>query len=51
MQRQEFPDFTIRQGLVVGVMPGATSKEVEDKLARPVEDYLFTFNEVDKKKT
>ncbi len=51
MQRQEFPDFTIRQGLVVGVMPGATSEEVEDKLARPVEDYLFTFNEVDKKKT
>ena len=51
MQRQEFPDFTIRQGLVVGVMPGATTEQVEDKLARPVEDYLFTFNEVDKTKT
>lgn len=51
MQRQEFPDFTIRQGLVVGVMPGATTEQIEDKLARPVEDYLFTFNEVDKTKT
>jgi multidrug efflux pump subunit AcrB/outer membrane protein TolC len=51
MPRQEFPDFTIRQGLVIGVMPGATAKEVEERLARPVEDYLFSFKEVKKKKT
>ncbi len=51
MQRQEFPAFTIRQGLVIGVMPGATSEEVEDQLARPVEDFLFSFNEVNKAKT
>lgn len=51
MPRQEFADFTIRQGLVVGVMPGATSEEVEEQLTRPVEDYLFSFNEVDKQKT
>jgi multidrug efflux pump subunit AcrB/outer membrane protein TolC len=51
MQRQEFGEFTIRQGLVVGVMPGATSEEIEEQLARPVEDYLFSFNEVNKKKT
>lgn len=51
MQRQEFGDFTIRQGLVVGVMPGATSEEVEEQLTRPVEDYLFSFNEVNKAKT
>lgn len=51
MPRQEFPDFTIRQGLVVGVMPGASSKEIEEQVARPVEDYLFSFNEVNKKKT
>jgi multidrug efflux pump subunit AcrB/outer membrane protein TolC len=51
MPRQEFPDFTIRQGLVVAVMPGATSQEVEEQVARPVEDYLFSFNEVNKKKT
>lgn len=51
MPRQEFPDFTIRQGLVIGVMPGASSKEVEERLTKPVEAYLFGFNEVDKKKT
>lgn len=51
MQRQEFPDFTIRQGIVVGVMPGATSKEVEERLTKPIETYLFSFNEVNKKKT
>jgi multidrug efflux pump subunit AcrB/outer membrane protein TolC len=51
MQRQEFGDFTIRQGLVVGVMPGATAEEVENELTRPVENYLFSFNEVDKQQT
>lgn len=51
MPRQEFPDFTIRQGLVIGVMPGATSAEVEEQLAKPVEEYLFSFQEVNKKKT
>jgi len=51
MPRQEFPDFTVRQGLVVGVMPGSTSAEVEQQLAQPVEEYLFSFEEVDKKKT
>ena len=51
MPRQEFPDFTIREGLVIGLMPGATSHEVEEQMAKPVEDYLFSFNEVNKKKT
>jgi len=31
MPRNEFPEFTIRQGLVVGVYPGATSQEVEEQ--------------------
>src|SRR5512138_85922 len=51
MPRQEFPEFTIRQGLVIGVMPGASSAEVEQRLARPVEEYLFTYGEVNKAKT
>lgn len=51
MPRQEFPDFTVRQGLVVGVMPGATSAEVEQQLAKPVEEFLFSFQEVNKNKT
>lgn len=51
MPRQEYPDFTIRQGLVVGLMPGATTQEVEERVAKPVEEYLFGFKEVEKKKT
>lgn len=51
MPRQEFPSFTIRQGLVVGVMPGASSDEIEEQITKPVETYLFGFEEVNKKKT
>ena len=29
MPKQEFPVFTIRQGLVVGVYPGVSSSEIE----------------------
>lgn len=51
MPKNEFPPFTIRQGVVVAVYPGATSEEVEDQLARPLERYLFTYSEVNRKKT
>lgn len=51
MPKQEFPEFTIRQGVVVGVYPGAASTEVEEQLAKPLERYLFTFKEVKKRKT
>lgn len=51
MPRQEFPQFTIRQGLVVAVMPGANSREVEQQVTRVVENYLFGFDEVNKAKT
>lgn len=51
MPKQEFPIFTIRQGVVVGVYPGATSAEVEEQLTKPLERYLFTFKEVKKSKT
>lgn len=51
MPKQEFPPFTIRQGLIVGVYPGATSEEVEEQLAKPLERFLFTYKEVKKAKT
>jgi len=51
MPKQEFPVFTIRQGVVVGVYPGATSAEVEEQLAKPLEKFLFTFKDVKKAKT
>ena len=49
--KAEFPDFTIRQGVVVAVYPGATAEEIEMQVARPLERYLFTFEEVKRRKT
>ena len=51
MPKQENPIFVIRQGIVIGVYPGADSKVVEEQLARPLENYLLTFPEVNREKT
>lgn len=51
MPKQEFPTFTVRQGLVIGVYPGATSDEVEEQLAKPLENFIFSYKEVKKRKT
>ena len=51
LKKNEFPDVTIRQGVVAVVYPGATAEEIEQRVATPVEQYLFTFGDVDKKKT
>lgn len=51
MPRNEFPTFTIRQGVIVGVYPGATSAEVEKQLTTEVENYIFGYKEVKKAKT
>ena len=51
MPKDEFPHATIRQGVVVAVYPGATSEEVEQQVARPLERYLFTYGEINRDKT
>ena len=51
MPKQEYPIFTIRQGVVIGVYPGADSKTIEEQLTKPLEKYLFTYPEVNRKKT
>lgn len=51
MPRREYPEFTIRKGVVVGIYPGATSLEVEEQLTTAVENYIFGYEEVNKKKT
>jgi multidrug efflux pump subunit AcrB len=51
MPRQEFPESKIYQGLVIGVFPGASSQQVEEQLTTRVENYLFGYKEVNKKKT
>ena len=51
MPRNEFPEFTIRQGLIVGIYPGATSEQVEEQLTTKVESFLYGFEEVNREKT
>lgn len=51
MKKNEFPNFTIRQGLVVALYPGATSEDVEQQVTKPLENYIFSYNEVKRKNT
>lgn len=48
MNKDEFPSFKIKQGLVVGVYPGASVAEVEQQLTVPLEQTLISFAEVDR---
>lgn len=49
--KQDFPTFTIRQGVVIGVYPGATSLEVEEQITKPLENFTFGYKEIRKDKT
>lgn len=51
MNKNEFPDFTVRQGLVIAAYPGATAEEIEEQVTKPLENYIFSYKEVKKKKT
>lgn len=51
MPKQEYPTITVRQALVVGIYPGATPEQVEERLTKPLEEYLFRFKEVQRKNT
>ena len=48
MNKDEFPQFTIRQGLVASLYPGATAEEVEQQVTIPLENYINSFEAVDK---
>lgn len=51
MNKNEFPDFTIRQGIVIAAYPGATAEDVEEQVTKPLENFIFTYKEVKKEKT
>lgn len=51
MRKNEFPDCTIRQGIVVAVCPGNTVSEIEQRVVKPLENYIFRYKEVNKAKT
>jgi multidrug efflux pump subunit AcrB len=51
MNKNETPDFTIRQGIVAAACPGYTAQEIEEQIAKPLENYIFSYKEVKKEKT
>lgn len=51
MDKNEFPSFTIREGVVAAVYPGATPEQMQQEVLKPLEDYIFSYKEVDKTKT
>ncbi|MDE6370747.1 MAG: efflux RND transporter permease subunit [Duncaniella sp.] len=51
MDKNEFPSFTIREGVVAAVYPGATVEQIEKEVLKPLEDYVFSYKEVSKKNT
>lgn len=51
MPKQEMPVFTIRQGAVVAVCPGMSSLDIEQRVAPEVENFIFSYEEVNKAKT
>lgn len=51
MPRRSDPEITIRQALVIAAYPGATAKQMEEQVTKPLEDKLFTYSEVKKDET
>lgn len=51
MDKNEFPTFTIREGVVAAVYPGATVEQIEQEVLKPLEDYVFSYKQVNKKNT
>ena len=51
INKNEFPDFTIRQGIVIAAYPGVTAQEMEEQVTKPLEKYIFQYREVKKEKT
>lgn len=51
MNKDEFPTFEIKNGLIAGIYPGADAEEVEKQLTEPLEDVLFSFSEISRDNT
>lgn len=51
LNKDEFPQFTIRQAVIAAVYPGATAQEVEEQVTKPLERFLFTYQEINKSTT
>ena len=51
MNKDEFPTFEIKQGLIAAVYPGADVHQVEEEVGKPIEKLLFSMKEINRKNT
>lgn len=51
MSRRDSPEITVRQALIVCYYPGAKAVQVEEQVTKQIEDKLFSYAEVKKRKT
>lgn len=51
MPRSENPVITVRQAMIQAALPGATETQVESQLTEKIEEYIFSFPEINKAKT
>lgn len=51
MNKDEFPTFEIKQGLIAAVYPGADVHQVEEEVGKPLEELLFSMQEISRQGT
>ena len=51
MNKDEFPSFEIKQGLIAAVYPGADAAQVEEEVGKPLEQMLFGMSEISRSGT
>lgn len=51
MNKDEFPTFELKNGLIAGIYPGADAAQVEEQLTKPLEEVLFSFSEINRDNT
>jgi len=49
--KKEKPELIFKQGIIIGLYPGANSVEVEEHLTSKVGSFNFCYNDIDKLKT
>ena len=43
LNKDEFPQFTIRQAVIAAVYPGATAQETEEQVTIPLEEFINSY--------
>ena len=45
IDKNEFPNYTVTEGVFAASYPGATAEQIEQEVVKPMEDYVFSFKE------